>query len=123
MNLSNRQQLAKRLADELARFEDAWIVSLTPLPDDKKLRVQIADRARNEIIQTLRDWGYEPVFVSVLPRVCPTGLMAACVYEIDFPRERQPIVDDRIQGEIATREKPSWELEQLRRYLGIGPKK
>ena len=33
--------------------------------------------------------------VSVLPRVCTTGLMAACLYEIDLPKPRQDIVDDR----------------------------
>ena len=47
-------------------------------------RVQIKDIDRNEIIQLLRDWGHEPVLVSVLPRVCLTGLIAACLYEIDL---------------------------------------
>jgi len=106
MALSNRQQLAKRLADELARFEDVWVTSPLPLQDGMRLRLQIADRVRNEMIQILKDWGYEARFVSVLPRVCPTGLQAACLWEVDFPGDRQPIIDDRtIRGEIANQPK------------------
>jgi len=93
--LSERQQLAKSLADGLNKLDGVWITSPLPLDDNAKLRVQIKDRDSNEIIQLLRDWGHEPVLVSVLPRVCLTGLIAACLYEIDLPRERQPIVDDR----------------------------
>jgi hypothetical protein len=45
--------------------------------------------------------------------------MAAQIYEIDLPRERQPVVDDRIHGEIAEQKKSEVELEALRKYLGI----
>jgi len=124
MALSNRQQLAKRLADELARFEDVWVTSPLPLQDGMRLRLQIADRVRNEMIQILKDWGYEARFVSVLPRVCPTGLMAACLWEVDFPGDRQPIIDDRtIRGEIAKPAKTDVEIEGMRRYLGLEVKK
>jgi hypothetical protein len=118
--LSTRQQLARNLANELGKFEDTWIVSPMPLDDSRKLRVQIADRSRNEMIQILKDWGYEAQFVSVLPRVCPTGLLAACTYEIDLPHERIPVVDDRqIHGEVARPEKTSVEMEAMRRYFGL----
>ena len=96
MVLSERQQLAKRLADELGKRDDVWVTSPLPLDDNHKLRLQIKDIDRNEVVQLLRDWGYEPICVSVLPRVCSTGLMAACLYEIDLPKPRQDIVDDRI---------------------------
>ena len=33
--------------------------------------------------------GFEPMFVSILPRVHPTGLLAARIYEIDLPRRRR----------------------------------
>ena len=98
--LTNRQQLARNLANELGRMNNVWVTSPLPLDEQQKLRLQIVDTVRNEVIQILKDWGWEPQFVSILPRVCHTGLQAACLYEIDLPRERQPIVDDRIQGEI-----------------------
>ena len=119
--LTNRQQLARRLVDELSRFDDVWVTSPLPLRDGDRLRLQIADRVRNEMIQILKDWGYDARFVSVLPRICPTGLQAACLWEVDFPGDRQPIIDDRqtITGEIAKPEKTSVELEGMRKYLGL----
>ena len=95
MVLTERQQLAKRLADDLDRMDSVWVTSPLPLDDNQKLRLQIKDIARNEVTQLLKDWGYDPVCVSVLPRVCTTGLIAACLYEIDLPQPRQDIVDDR----------------------------
>src|SRR5215813_12651843 len=93
--LSERQQLAKSLADELNKLDGAWVTSPLPLDEQAKLRVQIKDIDRNRIFQWLKDLGWDPVCVSVLPRVCITGLIGACLFEIDLPRERQPIVDDR----------------------------
>jgi hypothetical protein len=93
--LSERQQIAKRLTDELGKFDGVWVTSPLPLDDNQKLRLQIKDIDRNEVLQLLRDWGWDPICVSVLPRVCSTGLMAACLYEIDLPKPRQDIVDDR----------------------------
>jgi len=95
MVLTERQQLAKRLADDLDSMDGVWVTSPLPLDDNHKLRLQIKDIDRNEVLQLLRDWGYDPVCVSVLPRVCTTGLIAACLYEIDLPQPRQDIVDDR----------------------------
>jgi hypothetical protein len=94
MVLSERQQLAKSLAAEIDKMDGAWVTSPLPLDDDAKLRLQIKDIDRNRIIQLLKDWGYPPVCISVLPRICTTGLIGACLYEIDLPRERQPIPQD-----------------------------
>jgi hypothetical protein len=50
----------------------------------------------------------------MLPRVTYNGMALATVYEIDLPRERQPVVDDRkIHGELATKEKRSAETEAM----------
>jgi len=95
MVLSERQQLARRLADDLDKLDGVWVTSPLPLDDSHKLRLQIKDIDRNEVVQLLRDWGYEPVCISVLPRVCSTGLIAACLWEIDLPQPRQEIIDDR----------------------------
>ena len=97
--------LLQRLARELGAMDFVWVTSPLPLDDHAKLRVQIADVARNEVTQLLMDGGWTLQFVSILPRVCATGLMAACLYEIDVPRERQTIVDDRVNGEVATKDK------------------
>jgi len=106
-------------------MDGVWVTSPLPLDEHANLRVQIRDISRNEVIQMLKDWGWDPVFLSVLPRICTTGLIAAGMYEIDIPKPRQDVVDDRprIQGEIATREKAGYEAEQVMRYLGMGPKR
>ena len=76
--------------------------------------------SRNEVVQLLKDWGYEPVCISVLPRVCSTGLIAACLYEIDLPQPRQDIIDDRkIYGEIAKPDKSDYERQSILKYLGL----
>src|SRR5262249_5849279 len=105
MVLSNRQQLARNLATEIGKFDGAWVTSPLPLDDNAKLRFQLLDMERNHVLQTLKDWGWNPVCLSVLPRIHSTGLIAACLYEIDLPRERQPIHDDRIHGEVGKRER------------------
>src|SRR5215467_6447831 len=120
MVLSERQQLARRLADELDKLDGVWVTSPLPLDDNHKLRLQIKDIDRNEVIQLLKDWGYDPVCISVLPRVCSTGLMAACLYEIDLPQPRQDIIDDRkIYGEIAKPDKSDYERQSILKYLGL----
>src|SRR5262245_15428607 len=127
MALSNRQQLAKRLADELGKYEGVWIVSPLPLDNTAKLRVQILDTECNAMLQIIRDWGWDPVFVSLSPqRVTYAGFQMAPVYEVDLPRDAAPVpADDRtIRGEIAQPKKTDVEIEGMRRYLGLTvPKK
>src|SRR5262245_19391771 len=123
MALSERQQKAAALARELGKMDGTWVVSPLPLDDQRNLRVQLSDIERNRVLQVIRDWGWDPMFVGVLPRICSTGLIGACIYEIDLPRERAAVPDDRprVQGEIVGREKSSYEVEQIKRYLGMGP--
>jgi len=95
-------------------------MSPMPLDESKRLRFQVLDGDKNRVLQQLRDWGWEPVFVSVLPRVTFAGMAAASLYEIDLPRERAPVPDDRtIHGEIVKKEKPSAEMEGFKKYLGL----
>jgi hypothetical protein len=42
------------------------------------------------------------------------GMQPANVYEIDLPLERQPIADDRIHGEIGTRDKSAEVVAMLK---------
>src|SRR5262245_36382574 len=119
MVLSERQQLARNLANELGKMDGVWVTSPLPLDDNAKLRLQILDSERNHVVQAAKDWGWNPVCISVLPRVHSTGLIAACLYEIDLPRERQPIHDDRIYGELAKPEKTDHERMAVLKYLGL----
>ena len=118
MVLSERQQLARRLADELDKLDGVWVTSPLPLDDNHKLRVQIKDIDRNEVTQLLKDWGWDPVCISVLPRICSTGLIAACLYEIDLPQPRQEIVDDRAipKDDIGRRAKDS-EMQAMLQHI------
>jgi len=121
--LSERQQLAKRLADELGKMDNVWVTSALPLPNDRRLRVQIADSVKNEITQMLRDWGWEPQFVSVLPRT-HRGIfdVAACLYEIGLPREQVPVQDRTIHhDEIADADKAEikQEIAAFRKAAGL----
>ena len=121
MVLSERQQLAKKLADELGKMDGVWVTSPLPLDDNHKLRVQIKDIDKNRIVQWLRDLGWDPVCISVLPRVCPTGLIGACLYEIDLPRERQSIPqEDRIipKDDVGRRVRDSEDKKMLEAIYG-----
>src|SRR5262245_9908586 len=120
--LNERQQRARAIADELGRMQGVWVVSPLPLDNGSNFRVQILDGSyKNAVIQVLRDWGYAPIFVSLLPRVTPHGFVMAGIYEFDLPQERQPIINDRtIGGEISSSSKKSdAEIEGMRRYLGL----
>jgi hypothetical protein len=119
--LNERQQTARALARAIEDL-GAWVTSALPLDDQQKLRFQLLDSDKNRVLQAIRDLGFGPVFVTIKPRVDVTsyGFLAACDYEIDLPRPRPPIIDDRkIYGEIATKEKPSRELEGFREYMGL----
>jgi hypothetical protein len=98
------------------------VSSPLPLADNAKLRVQILDSRKNEVLQLLSDWEWQPVFCGPLPRVTFRGMDAAGIYEIDLPRERTPIQDDRTirPAELASdkREKTPLEVVQMRKYLG-----
>jgi hypothetical protein len=94
MLLNERQQKAQALSREMAKMDGVWVTSPMPLDDRARLRFQVLDSNHNEVLQTLTDWGWEPAFVSLLPRVTFTGMQSAACYEIDIP-QRQVIVDDR----------------------------
>ena len=105
--LNERQQTARALARHIDDIGGAWVTSALPLDDQARaLRFQVLDSDRKRVMQSIRDLGFGPVFVGVLPRIHPTGLLAACAYEISLPQAWQPIVDDRIQGELAVKKKP-----------------
>ena len=117
--LTERQQTAGALMCELQRL-GAWVTSALPLRDDEKLKFHVLDENRSQVLEKLSQWGWGCTLCSNLPRITSRGMEAATIYEIDLPRERQPVVDDRIHGdEVAEQKKSAVELEALRKYLGI----
>ena len=52
---------------------------------------------RNEVLQQLKDAGYEPVFLGLAPQVCARTYSMGMVnqFELAIPAERQVVVDDR----------------------------
>jgi hypothetical protein len=117
LHLSERQQKAADLAREIHRM-GAWVTNVMPLDDNARLRFQVLDSDRSRIIQTLTDWEWEPAFCGTYPRICNDGFKLASVFEIDLPRERQPIMDDRtIRGEIASG-RPKTDPTGILKYLG-----
>jgi hypothetical protein len=118
--LNKRQQTAAALSRAITDMRGCWVDSPLPLDDGQKLRVQVLDTERIWFLQAVRDLGYEPVFVTIKPRVDFTGFIGASLFEVDIPRERQPIHDDRtITGEIAKPEKSNYERDSILKYLGI----
>jgi hypothetical protein len=126
--LSERQQQAAAITRELQKFDGVWVISPLPLDSNSQLRVQILEAScdRNKIFQAIADWGFgTPVFVSMTPRIIGSGMAMASIYEIPIEKERQPIVDNRITGELADsqRKKSNIEVEAVMRYLGMAGKK
>ena len=117
MLLSERKQKAQQLSRELGKMNGVWVVSPLPLDDSCKLRFQVLDTRKNEVLELLRSWEWKPEFCSILPRITHKGMEGACIYEIDLPRERQPVMDRTIRGEIGGKEK-STEADLVMRHLG-----
>lgn len=81
------------------------------------------DADRDKVIAQLCEWGWIRAHVSPLPRVTTNGLVPASVYEIDLPRPRITVNDDRIKGELAedkaTREARKREAERYLKHAGL----
>src|SRR5689334_4689744 len=121
--LTERQRTADSLMHELHRL-GAWVTNPLPLRDDERLRLQILDTDRAQILEKLSQWGWGPTLVGNAPRITSQGMQAATLYELDLPRDRVPIADDRvmpagiISDENRRREKTPLEVEAMRKYLG-----
>ena len=118
--LSERQQTAAAIAGELHRL-GAWVVSPMPLADNQSLRWQVLDTDREAILEKVSSWGWSAVLKCTVPRFTAGGPSPSSVYEIDLPRERQPVpVDTRtIRGEIAEQKKTADEVAALKKHLGL----
>jgi hypothetical protein len=118
--LTERQRTADALMRELHRL-GAWVVSPLPLRDDAQLTFQVLDTDRSQILPKLSEWGWGTTLAGNTPRITNRGMEAATVYQLDLPRDRQPIADDRVKGTVSEynrREKTPAEVEAIRKYLG-----
>jgi hypothetical protein len=119
--LTKRQEKADLLARELAQCRGTWVTSPLPLADDvRALRFQVLDSERDSVVEELCAGGWIPSLVSVFPRFTSAGLIPASMYEVEIPKERPPVVDDRpkVSVEPAKREKTPAEVQAVRKYLG-----
>jgi hypothetical protein len=118
--LTVRQNTAQRLARELLAF-GGRVTNVLPLADGHNLRFWVSDYKKNELLQQMKDAGYEPVFIGMMLQPCEETYTLGLVnsFELVLPADRQPIQDNGIYGELATKGKPSAEVEGMRKYLGL----
>src|SRR5262245_24920302 len=117
MILNERQRTAESLAREIQRL-GAWVCSPLPLNDFNRLRYQVRDCDRAQVMEKLSTWGWSPTWRGSMPRITPAGFEAASLFEIDIPLPRTAVPDDRIAGEVAPKEKIPLEVLAMRKYLG-----
>jgi hypothetical protein len=122
MVLNDRQQLAQALTREINGLGCAWVCNAMPLRDDEELKLQILDENRSQVLEKLSNWGWSPTPCGNLPRITSKGFCGATLYQLDLPRQRQAIADDRVKGTVSDeynrREKTPAEVEAMRKYLG-----
>ena len=82
--LSERQQKAEQLSQELRQLFGIATLNPMPLADDAKLRFQVLDADRNRVVEQLCAAGWIPAFVSPLPKVTTNGLIPAGVFEVTY---------------------------------------
>src|SRR5262245_40964575 len=95
--MTPRQQTAPRLTRELQAL-GAMVTNVLPLADGQNPRFWVSDYRKNELLQQLKDGGYEPVFVGTEFQACIAtyDLRMVNKFEIPLPSERQPMHDDKI---------------------------
>jgi hypothetical protein len=93
MVLTKRQETAARLCRELQAF-GATVTNVLPLADGQNLRFWIDDYRKKEVLQQLRDGGYdEPVFLGMSPQICTQSYSMGLVnnFELPIAAERQEV--------------------------------
>jgi hypothetical protein len=113
--LTDRQQLAQQIARALEDF-GANVVSPLPLAEHSKLRFHIPDSGRNKVLEKLSSWNWGlPRFVGTTVHFSVRDYAAGLcsVYELDLPRERPPIPNERGGQEIPR------EVTEFRKNMGL----
>jgi hypothetical protein len=120
--LTETQRTAQRLAHEIGKL-GGFVVSL---PLANPIRFQVLEPS-DAIINTLREWGWQPTRCGAGLRFCPDGARPCTTYQVDLGPERQDVPTDnrRIPDAVLASSEPksSYEVEQVMRYLGMAGKK
>jgi hypothetical protein len=117
MALTERQQLAQRLTRELQAF-GATVTNVLPLADGQNLRFWIDDYRKKEVLQQLKDGGYdEPIFLGMSPQICTQSYSMGLVnnFELPIAAERQEVPQgDRVipKDEIGKRSR-DYEIQKV----------
>src|SRR5262249_7748165 len=122
MALTERQQKAQGLTRWLQGL-NAYVTNPMPLRPDDRLRFWVTNEDREAVLAKLREHDWSPVFVSVNLHFHRNTLVPGTTYELDLPPDRPVVQDRQIYGEVARPQKSDVEMEGMRRYLGLGPKK
>ena len=105
MSLTQRQELASALAEQLRRL-GAWCTSPLPLADNAALRFDVKRDACELVCGKLLSWGWRPFPLGETTRVLPSGNGAlpqqVMVYELMLPKDKPPPpARQSIFGELA----------------------
>jgi len=118
--LTERQRKASVLAREL-RAAGANVTSPLPLYDGSPLRFRVSAVLAEQIVQDLKEDGWEARFVASGPEFHLDGTTKSShTFEINLPIERTVIPGDRIMGELASSDKtPAAEVVAMLKHLGM----
>jgi len=119
--LTPRQEKAAALTRWLHDI-GAFVVNPMPLNPMGRLRFQVLHTDREAVLAKLREQDWEPISCEVGQRFHRDQLLPCQTFELDLPFDAPP-VQNRIHGEVAQPQKTDVELQGMRRYLGLGPKK
>jgi len=102
---------------------NAHVTNSMPLNPNEQLRFWVTNEDRESVLAQLRQQDWSPRHMYVGLRFHRDAAVPATTYEIELPFDPPPVQDRRIYGEIAAPKKSDHEIEQVKRYLGLGPKK
>jgi hypothetical protein len=96
MVLTKRQETAQRLTRELQSL-GATVTNVMPLEEGKNLRFWVSDYKKKEVLQELKDAGYEPIFLKMemQPDIRTYSMGLVSVFAVPIAAERQEIPQDR----------------------------
>jgi len=107
---SERQKTAERLARELRAF-GGRVTNVLPLAEGRNLCFWVSDYRKNELLQQMRDAGYEPIFIGTDFQPCEETYTLGLVnkFELALPADQPAVQDRTIRGEIVDRAKAAAE--------------
>src|SRR5262245_50559662 len=117
---SERQKTADRLTRELQAF-GGTVTNLLPLANGQNLRFWVSDYDKKELLQRLKDAGYEPIFIGTGFQMCIKTYSMGLVntFEVALPADQPMPQQDRVipKDEIGGKKERSREVEETLKYV------